>query len=362
MKDISIIIPVNNIKKFKKYILININFFIKYNIYIHVVSSRKITFIEKNKFIKITANKKFKNHMDKIFYALKTIKTKYVFFLREDDLLCGHGFLHLYNEIKKDDKISSIQGTKYLAVNKNYKKIHPHNPNNFNFQPSFEKLEIKEKFKNVLNYGPECYWTLHKTKIVKKFYSLVIKKKHFGDFENYYDLSNQYFDFYFIFFLLIYGDVKFENIPINLRIKFKRRIKFEKIKLMEKFYPVETAKKNIFFLRNLQMLSNLINKNRNIKKIDAEKIILYALNKKAKLPKPRDILENYNYFHKGIHVIKKIYKKINEFFCKSHLISRNDIYYVTSLKRNLHKKLINNVEITKELNYLFKKIINPNKY
>ena len=131
---------------------------------------------------------------------------------------------------------------------------------------------------------------------------------------------------------------------------------------MEKFYPVETAKKNIFFLRNLQMLSNLINKNRNIKKIDAEKIILYALNKKAKLPKPRDILKNYNYFHKGIHVIKKIYKKINEFFCKSHLISRNDIYYVTSLKRNLHKKLINNVEITKELNYLFKKIINPNKY
>ena len=351
LDDISIILPVHNIRKFRKYILINSNFFIKKKIYVYILSNKKIFYLKKNFFVKKIIRKKFSSPLEKIFYALENIKTKYVFLLREDDLLCEHGFLNLYNQIKKNDKICSIQGLKFLALNK---KIHPHNPNNFNFQSKLEKLSTKEKFKNILNYAPECYWTIHKTKIIKKFFFLAVKKKYFCDPINHWEITIQYFDYYFIFFLLIYGDIKFENMPVNLKIKFRKENKSEKLP------SFQVIKKNEFFLKNLEILAGLMEKKRKIKKEEAKKIILYALTKKLNLPKPRDEVNSYNFFQKFIYRIKRRYKKMQEYFSSYQLISQNDVYYVSSLNRNLYNNLINNKKITKELDYLFKNTINPN--
>ena len=351
LDDITIILPVHNLEKFRKYILINSNFFIKKKIYIYILSNKKIFYLKKNLFIKEIIRKKFNSPLEKIFYALKNIKTKYVFLLREDELLCELGFLHLYNQIKKNDKICSIQGLKFLVLNK---KIHPHNPNNFNFQSKLEKLSIKEKFKNILNYAPECYWTIHNTKIIKKFFFLVIKKKYFCDPINHWGLTVQYFDYYFIFFLLIYGDIKFENMPINLKIKFRKENKIQKLP------SFQTIKKNEFFLKNLEILAILMEKKRKIKREEAKKIILYALTKKLDLPKPRDIANSYNLFQKFIYRIKRKYKKMKEYFSDYQLISQNDVYYVSYLNRNLYNNLINNKKITKEIDYLIKNTIDPN--
>ena len=349
--DVTVIFPVNNFKKFKKYILWNSNYLIKKKICTYILSNKKIPYLKKNFFIKSIASKKFSNTNEKIFYALKSIKTKYVFFLREDDLLCMYGFNHLYNQIKRNNKICTVQGIKFLVQNK---KIHPHIPNSFNFYSQYSKHTFRKKILNIFNNANESYWTIHKTGVVEKFFSLVIKKKFFCDPKNNWFLTNQYYDLYFILFILIHGDIKFENIPINLKIKFR------KIKKIGKPINFEEAQKNKFFIRNLEVLSSLLEKNRKIKRSEAKKIILLSLNQYFKFPKPRNVIKNFNIFQLFFYRVNRKYRKIKEYFSKNQLISRYDIYYFTQLNNNLYSKLTSNYKIKQELNILYNNVINPN--
>jgi hypothetical protein len=190
--------------------------------------------------------------------------------------------------------------------------------------------------------------------VVKRFFSLVINKELFADLKNNWFLTHQYYDVYFILFMLIHGGIKFENIPINLKIKLR------KIKKIGKPINFEEAKKNNFFIKNLEMLSFLLGKNRKINKSEAKKIILLSLNQYFKFPKPKNVIKNFNIFENFFYRINRKHRKIVEYFFDNHLISRYDVYYFTQLKKNLYRKLTSNYKIKQELNVLYSNVINPN--
>jgi DNA invertase Pin-like site-specific DNA recombinase len=122
----------------------------------------------------------------------------------------------------------------------------------------------------------------------------------------------------------------------------------------------EEAQKNKFFIRNLEILSSLLEKNRKIKRSEAKKIILLSLNQYFKFPKPRNVIKNFNIFQLFFYRVNRKYRKIKEYFSKNQLISRYDIYYFTQLNNNLYSKLTSNYKIKQELNILYNNVINPN--
>ena len=342
MKNLTVILPVYETKIFSNYINYNLKILSSLKIKTLVISQKKIKFIE-NEHIKYIANKDLITAHKKLEYALRHTSTKYVYFLREDVLLHKYGFRKNFNKLTKNKSIISIQGIQFLAANKKYKLIFPHNPNNHNVETKLNKMTIQDKILNILNEGPECYWTFHTKKIVKKFFYLYFKKNYFKD--------PKIYDYYFIFFLLAYGNLCFSNIPINLKIKRAKPVKDVKY---------EDHQKNKNFYYTLNLLSKNFSKRKVGKKI-AKTLLLESFQKRLFLPKPRDILLNHNTFEKIQHIIKKIIKKIiQKYYFKNLIVSQNDIYYISKLSSSNYSKITKNKIINMEFKSLLKKLIDPN--
>jgi len=339
--NISIIIPTTGRQEILDYIKYNVNNFIKNNFSVIIVTDKIFT-LEENKNLKIIFLKKFRNHMEKLYYGIKISRSKYVAFVREDELINISGFIAIYNTLVKNPSLSSCQGIKFIS-NPYYKYIFfPHAPNNFNFyNKSFINLNLKKRIELLFKYHPECYWTVHRRSLVKRFFFLFLKKNKFRPLNMY--------DYYFIIFLLCYGDILFVPYPWSSKIKVPKFSYYDTEDVFKKRENILNFKDNILYL------TSLFKKKRKVK----NKLIYNYFHTSIKIRlnnlKFNALYRNYSVFFKFFF---KLRVKLIKFFMllpnpyspvKFYFpISRYDIYFNSKLNSTNYNEVISNNKFMNE--------------
>lgn len=341
MKNLTIIFPIYEFYKFSRYIDYNLDVFKKLKIHTLLISNNKDVFKYKNKYVKVYVNKKFKNAQKKFEYGIKKANTEYIYLMREDTLIHEYGFKKIFNKLNNNKNLISTQGIQFIALSKNYNLVYPHNPNSVNYD-CIKNQSIKLKIFNILKDAPELYWTFHKTKIFRKFWFYYFSKGVFNDK----NLS----EYWLIFFILAHGEISFEKIPINLKIKNKKVNKRE--------YAFANHKKNKKYYYDLSILSEIFRKKRNVKKSSVKKYIEDSFLIRSQNLKPRDLLKSFGYVKTKILVLKKYFVKLsNALFFKKNIISKYDKFYVSSFSNEQYNELINNKNYENGFKKLMDKLI-----
>lgn len=340
MKNLTVILPVDDLNKYSNYVNFNVQIFKKLKIKTLIISDKKEINKFKSKLVNTICSKKFKSAIDKFSVGLKRLKTEYMFLLREDVLIHEYGFKKILKKMLLHKNLVSVSGLQFIALSKNYNFIFPHNPRTVRFNyDRIKHKDIKWKIHNVLRDSPEIYWTFHKTKIVKNYWNrLYLKDKYFNDK----NLS----EYFLIFYFLSYGDISFEPIPINLKIKNK--------KINKKIYSFHYHKKNYGYNRDINKLCSIFKKNRKLSIIKTKEFLEESIKIRSYNPKPRNLLESYNFLGKKIIVMKKIFLKFfHIIFYNKTIISQHDKYFMSSLEKKYYRKIIND----KNYNNGFKKMM-----
>jgi hypothetical protein len=333
--NFTIIIPTSGNIKFLNNINFNISNFIKLNIKVIIISSRKIEVV-RNKLVKLFILKA-DAHEIKIYYGLKNVKTDYTAFVRDDEIIHIGGLKNIYQEIVLNKNIASCQGIKFIVNPYFNYKIYPHNPDSINhYNINFLKKNILERILNYFKWHPECYWTIQKTRIVKKYFELFIKKKKF--------LPLNIYDYYFILYLLVFGEVITVSYPWSVKIKMSKN----KNSSFEEIYSNKIYHKE--YIKNINYLSKLISKKRNLNMKVVKEKILQGMLLRLNSPKPRDFYKTYNIMQKIFSILIKISIRIKILFNSNNLLSQYDVYSSTKLNNLIYKKILDEEKITHEFN------------
>jgi hypothetical protein len=345
--NISIIIPTTGRPETLDNIKYNVNNFIKNNFSVIIVTNKIFT-LQENKNLKIIFLTKFRNHMEKLYYGINVSRSKYVAFVRDDELINISGFIAIYNTLVKNPSLSSCQGIKFIS-NPYYKYIFsPHAPNNFNFyNKSFINLNIKKRIELLFKYHPECYWTVHRRSLVKRFFFLFLKKNKFKPLNMY--------DYYFIIFLLCHGDILFVPYPWSSKIKISKFSYYDTEDIFKKRENIKDFKDNILYL------TSLFKKKRKLKDKLIYNYFLSSVKIRLNNLKPNAIYKNYSilsklFFKFKIRLIKflmllpNLYSPMKFYFP----ISRYDIYFNSKLNSTNYNEVISNKKFMKDfLNIYF---------
>lgn len=331
--NLTIIIPTSGNIEFLKNVNYNILNFVKLNIKVIIISSKKIKVFE-HKLIKLFILKS-ETHEIKLYHGLKYTKTDYTAFIRDDEIIHTEGLKYIYHEMISNKKISACQGIKFI-INPFFKhKIYPHNPDSTKYYNiNFLKKNILFRIENHFKYHPECYWTIQRTYIVKKYFKLFIKKKRF--------LPLNVYDYYFILFLLAFGEVISVSYPWSIKIKINKK----KNTPFEEIYSNKIYKKE--FKKNINYLSKFISKKRNLNLKIIKKKIIQGMLLRLSSPKPRDFYKTANIIKKIYLIAIRIFIKIKAFFNSNNLISQYDIYSATRLDNIIYRKILNDKKLLKE--------------
>jgi hypothetical protein len=325
-ENLTVIIPTIGNIYYDDILYFNLDCLLKLKIKIIIVSNFQLKKIIKNPNLKIIITNK-KNAYEKIYLALYHVKTRDVFFQRDDVCIHTSGFIKIYKEFEKNLKLSSCQGIKLIVDKFNIKNFYPHNPHVYDYYNNFlRKQNIFNKIKYCLSYGPECLWTFHRSKFIKKFYQLT-KKNYFLD-------PYILYEYYVIFFLYIYGDIKWVKYPISLQIKFRPDKKSYK-SYNEVFLDqslIRLIDKNLNKIA--EMFSNIrCDRSQSKSIVNIKKIMDESLQIRLKNPKPKDLKYN-NYLYLIINLFKKYTAKIYfNIFKKSNVPFSNDIYFKSFIKK-----------------------------
>lgn len=331
--NLTIIIPTTGDKKSLDNINYNISNFIKLNIKVIIISSIKIKIVE-HKLLKLFILKS-NTHEIKLYYGLKKVKTDYTAFVREDEIIHITGLEKIYRKLISNNKIASCQGIKFI-VNPHFNyTVYPHAPNSINYYNiKFLKKNILERIVNYFKWHPECYWTIQKTKIVKGYFELFIKEKKFLPLNNY--------DYYFILYLLIFGEFITVAHPWSIKIKISKN----KNSSFEEIYNNKIYYKK--FKENINYLSRLISKKRKLNSKIVEEKILEGMQLRLNSPKPRDIFKNSGIIQKLFLILIKFFNKLKILLNGKNLLSQYDIYSTTKLNNSIYKKILNDEKSTNE--------------
>ena len=299
---------------------------LKLKIKIIIVSNFKLKKNIETSNLKIIITNK-KNAYEKIHLALYHVKTRDVFFQRDDVCIHTAGFIKIYKEFKKNLKLSSCQGIKLIVDKFNTNRFYLHNPYVYDYYNNFlKKQNIINKIKYSLSHGPECLWTFHRSKFIKKFYQLTSKKYFLDPYILY--------EYYVIFFLYIYGDIRWAKYPISLQIKFRED------KNTYKSYNEVFLDQSLIKLidKNLnkiaEMFSNIRGGKLKERIATIKKIMEESLQIRLKNPKPKDLIYS-NYLYLVINLFKKYtIKMYYNLFKKSNVPFPNDIYFKSFIKKS----------------------------
>jgi hypothetical protein len=339
--NISIIIPTTGNLEILDNIRYNVKNFIKNNFSVIIVANKKIP-LQKSKNLKIIFSERFKNHMEKLYHGINVSRSKYVAFVREDELINISGFIKIYNTLVKNPSLSSCQGIKFIS-NPYYKYIFsPHAPNNFNFyNKNFINFNIKKRIELLFKYHPECYWTVHRKTLVKKFFFLFLKRNKFRPMNMY--------DYYFIIYLLCFGDILFVPYPWSSKIKVS---KHSYANTEDTFKNRENRK---FFKHNMLYLASLFKKKRKLEDKNIYNYFLTSMKIRLNNLKPNAIYKNYSILSKLLFKLKvrlikflmlmpNLYSPVKFYFP----ISRYDIYFNSKLNSTNYNKVISNNKFMKD--------------
>ncbi len=328
MRDLTILIPT----RLRKENLPKIEFIISQfeNTKILLISNKNLNREFKN--IKILISKK-KKLSDKIMYGLKKVKTKNVLLLPDDEFPIANSIKDIYFNFKKSNRVSSGIGVKFHFDYKNPKLFYPINHHSFNYY-NLKNKEAK-KIENSIKFYAECFWSFHRTHLLKKFFNFYKKNRTFN--------SSFFLEYNIILFMKIFGDVKYYKLPWSFRYKDSRNWP-----LLQNFCSLNNFK--IKFKKEFNFLSKNYCKYNNIE-FNSEKILHrfhVAFANRYKTYRPQDCLKNLNFFEKITFILKRTFYKI--VFMKQNMRPQLvDLYFIKYYKKKEFKNLFKEKYLKKYL-------------
>ena len=328
MRDLTILIPT----RLRKENLPKIEFIISQfeNTKILLISNKNLNREFKN--IKILISKK-KKLSDKIMYGLKKVKTKNVLLLPDDEFPIANSIKDIYFNFKKSNRVSSGIGVKFHFDYKNPKVFYPINHHSFNYY-NLKNKESK-KIENSIKFYAECFWSFHRTHLLKKFFNFYKKNRTYN--------SSFFLEYNIILFMKIFGDVKYYKLPWSFRYKDSRNWP-----LLQNFCSLNNFK--IKFKKEFNFLSKNYCKYNNIE-FNSEKTLHrfhVAFANRYRTYRPQDYLKNLNFFEKITFILKKTFYKI--VFMKQNMRPQLvDLYFIKYYKKKQFKNLFKEKYLKKYL-------------
>ena len=328
MRDLTILIPT----RLKKENLAKIDFIISQfeNTKIFLITNKNLNREFKN--TKILISKK-KNLIDKIIYGLQKVNTKNVLLLPDDEFPIANSIKDIYSIFKKSKSVSSGIGIKFHFDYKSPKVFYPINHHSFDYYNS-KKKEAK-KIENSIKFYAECFWSFHRTYLLKKFFNFYKKRRTFN--------STFFLEYNIILFMKIFGDVKYYKSPWSFRYKDSKNWP-----LLQNFCSLNNFK--IKFKKEFNFLSKNYCKYNNIK-FNSKKIIYRfyeAFQNKYNTYRPQDYLKNLNFFEKIMFILKRTFFKI--VFIKQNMRPQLvDLYFIKYYKKKEFKNIFKKKYLKKYL-------------
>jgi hypothetical protein len=316
MNNLTILIP-SHLKKLKI-----LDFILREskNFKVILVSNKKF----KNKYSNVKYIKtSYINVIDKINHGLSYIKTDNILLLPDDELPIFSSIIHIYNQYKKNKKISSAIGLKYYFNYFNPKVFFPINHHSFDFYN--ETGSKNNKIEESLKFYNECFWGFHRTMLLKKFIKSLKNNKF---------INNYFMEYKIILFMKIFGNIKYYKFPWSFRIKTKK--KWPNINQCCNIHNYKSI-----FKKDFESLTKYFCKVKKVKG-DKKEIFYSALRNFIITQRPQDSLKNLAGLKKLVFLLKKIIY-IFLFQKKYHMIPQLvDLYYVKYFDKknflNLYKK------------------------
>lgn len=290
MKDLTILIPT----RLKKEKLPIIEFIISQfeDTKILFICNKKINSKFKNTNFLITSKK----HLtDKIIYGLQKVKTKNILLLPDDEFPIVNSIQDIYSNFKKDTNISSGIGIKFYFDYRNPKIFFPINHHSFKFY-NLKNKESK-KIENSIKFYAECFWSFHRTDLLKKFFNFYKKNKTYN--------SKFFLEYNMMLFMKIFGNVRYYQLPWSLKTK-----EFRDWPELQNFCTLKNFK--IKFKKEFNFLTKSYYNHNKIKS-NSKKIIskfYRAFEKRYTTQRPQDKLKNLNLLEKIIFILKKMFYKL----------------------------------------------------